>query len=159
MSLRNRLHTTFAPDTPVARLKLPRRYTLTHSDLTGELFLTIGADYDRKQISGWYTRFMRDEVLAEWVELSKQGEQEQFLLQIYCHVSGGFVFGTAGMRYNIFQQHLPMVLEAFREAERDLYFRHPDLEETPVSVRFAAWQKRYQIEEDWGKIGQYGRQS
>ena len=158
MSLHNRLHTTFAPGTPVDRLKLPRRYTLTHSDITGELFLTIGADYDRKQISGWYTRFMRDEVLAEWVEISNQGEQEQFLLQVYCHVSGGFVFGTAGMRYNIFQQHLPMVLEAFKEAERDLFFQHPDLEGTPVSVHFAARQKRYQIEEDWGKIGHYGQQ-
>ena len=156
MNLRNRLHTTFAPGTPVDRLKLPRRYTLTHSDLTGELFLTIGADYDRKQIGGWYTRFMRDEVLAEWVEISKPSKRDEFLLQVYCHVSGGFVFGTAGMRYNIFQQHLPMVLETFREAEEELYCQHPELEETPVSVCFAAWQKRYQIEEDWGNIGHYG---
>jgi hypothetical protein len=156
MSLHDRLHTTFAPGTPVDRLKLPRRYTLTHSDVTSELFLTIGTDYDRKQVSGWYTRFMRDEVLAEWVEIADQEGRDKFLLRVYCHVSGGIVFGTAGMRYNIFRQHLPMVLEAFREAERDLYLRCPELEETPISVRFAAWQRRYQLEEDWGKIGHYG---
>jgi hypothetical protein len=45
-----------------------RCYTLTHSDTTGELFLTIGPDFDRAQISGLYTRLMRDEVLAEWRE-------------------------------------------------------------------------------------------
>ena len=45
---------------------IPRAYTLTHSDSTGELFLTVGLQYDHRQISGWYTRLMRDEVLAEW---------------------------------------------------------------------------------------------
>ncbi|MCX5844615.1 MAG: staygreen family protein, partial [Deltaproteobacteria bacterium] len=45
----------------------PRRYTLTHSDATGELTLTIGGEYDRVQVSGWYTRLMRDEVFAEWI--------------------------------------------------------------------------------------------
>jgi hypothetical protein len=47
---------------------MPRCYTLTHSDTTGDLFLTIGPDFDRAQISGLYTRLMRDEVLAEWRE-------------------------------------------------------------------------------------------
>jgi hypothetical protein len=45
---------------------LPRRYTLTHSDTTGDLFLTVANEYKREQISGWYTQIMRDEVLAEW---------------------------------------------------------------------------------------------
>lgn len=157
MSLHDRLHTTFAPGTPLDRLKLPRRYTLTHSDITGELFLTIGTDYDRKQISGWYTRFMRDEVLAEWVEISDQEGQDKFLLRVYCHVSGGIVFGTAGMRYDIFRQHMPMVLEAFRVAEQELYVQHPKLKETIVSVCYIARQVRYQRDEDWGKIGYYGQ--
>ena len=44
---------------------VPRRYTLTHSDATGDLYLTVAAEYDYVQISGWYTRLMRDEVLGE----------------------------------------------------------------------------------------------
>ncbi len=39
----------------------PRRYTLTHSDVAGDLFLSVGGDYDRKSTSGFYTRFMRME--------------------------------------------------------------------------------------------------
>jgi hypothetical protein len=38
-----------------------RKYTLTHSDKTGDLFLTIGLEYAFDQITK-----MRDEVLAEW---------------------------------------------------------------------------------------------
>ena len=57
-----KLHITFregaAPDGPL----IPRRYTLTHSDQTGDLFLTIGPEVNHAQISGWYTRLMRDEV-------------------------------------------------------------------------------------------------
>lgn len=42
-----------------------RWYTLTHNDLTGELVLSIGRGVNREQISGWYTRLVRDEVLAQ----------------------------------------------------------------------------------------------
>ena len=72
---------------------MPRRYTLTHSDTTGDLLLAVGLDYDRRQISGWYTRLMRDEVLAEWRE-----DDDGPALHVHCHVSGGLVFGTAGWR-------------------------------------------------------------
>ena len=47
-------------------LTFQRKYTLTHSDFTGDLFLTIDKDYDKVALSNWYTKFMRDEVLAEW---------------------------------------------------------------------------------------------
>lgn len=63
----------------------PRCYTLTHSDFTGELFLSIGVEFDKKAISGFYTKIMRDEVLAEWVK-----QENGYSLNVYCHVSGGF---------------------------------------------------------------------
>jgi hypothetical protein len=37
-----RLHVVFAPGVAVAGPVVPRAYALTHSDSTGELFLTIG---------------------------------------------------------------------------------------------------------------------
>ena len=67
---------------------IPRCYTLTHSDFSGELFLTIGKVYDHSQISGWYTRLMRDEVLASW-----QNEKEpSFARSLPCQwrFGGGF---------------------------------------------------------------------
>lgn len=38
-----------------------RKYTLTHSDVTADLFLTIGQQFAYDKINA-----MRDEVLAEW---------------------------------------------------------------------------------------------
>jgi hypothetical protein len=62
---------------------LPRRYTLTHNDMTGALKLTIGREYNTEQIAGFYTRLLRDEITAEWVQ-SSTGPS----LHVHCHVSG-----------------------------------------------------------------------
>lgn len=144
-----KLHVNFAkgvnPSGPVTL----RTYTLTHSDSTGELFLTIGSQYDKRQISGWYTRLMRDEVLAEW----HFGEKPE--LQVHCHVSGGLVFGSAGWRDSIFRRHLPMVLEAFCYGDREFLEANPDLTRAQIRVLFHASQKRYDQVEDWGKLDDY----
>jgi hypothetical protein len=145
-----RLHVRFvAPARPEGPL-LPRRYTLTHSDATGDLFLTIGPEVDRNQISGWYTRFMRDEVLAEWDET-----EEGPVLRVYCHVSGGLVVGTAGWWYEIFRHELPLVLEAFRYGDRGLFEAQPELESAPVLVHFRSSRRRYRRVERWGALGEY----
>jgi hypothetical protein len=128
----------------------PRRYTLTHSDATGDLFLTIGLNYDRRQVSGIYTRLMRDEVLAEWIE-----DESGPTLHVYCHVSGGLIFGTSGWRYRIFQYHLPMVLQAFRYGDRPLFEARPELDQAPVRVHFHSNHSHYKRVEDWGKLANY----
>jgi hypothetical protein len=127
----------------------PRAYTLTHSDVTGELFLSIGKEINFPQIEGIYTRHMRDEVLAEW-ELSKPAT-----LQVFCHVSGGLVFGTARMRYSIFRYHMPMVLEAFCYGDRILLKEYPELAKGRVVVHFISRQKRYNQDEAWGVLEDY----
>ena len=57
----------------------PRKYTLTHSDFTGDLFLSIGSNYDYKKFSNLYSKLLRDEVLGEWQNI------EQIRLDIHCH--------------------------------------------------------------------------
>jgi hypothetical protein len=144
-----RLHVRFAGGVELEGPIAPRRYTLTHSDTTGELFLTVGFDYDRQQVSGWYTRLMRDEVLAEW------REDADGPLHIYCHVSGGLVFGTAGWRYAIFQRELPLVLEAFRYGDRALFAAYPELDEALIRVHFRSSRRRYRRREQWGTPADY----
>jgi hypothetical protein len=146
-----KLHVTFTEGTSVRDPNLPRRYTLTHSDSTGDLFLTIGADYDRRQISGFYTRLMRDEILAE---LKTDGQDKS--LNIYCHVSGGLVLGPAGWRYDIFHHHMRLVLEALRYGDRELISVHRELEEVKILVHFLSTRNRYKKVEDWGHFGSYG---
>ena len=147
----DKLHVEFAfgaePEGPTT----PRRYTLTHSDATGDLFLTIGAEYHRKQTSGWYTRFMRDEVLAEWQE-----DEDGPSLHVHCHVSGGLVLGPAAWRDAIFRQELPLVLEAFRFGDRTLFESEAQLDGSPIWVHFHARQHSYNRVESWGTPIDYG---
>ncbi|MGD8813039.1 MAG: staygreen family protein [Anaerolineales bacterium] len=152
-SISNKLHVKFtnsvSPQGPIT----PRAYTLTHSDTTGELFLTVGSDVNQEQISGWYTRFMRDEVVAEW------RMQEVPQLHVHCHVSGGWILGTASWREAIFRRHLPMVLEAFGYGDRRLLEEHPELEASEVVVHFHAKQPKRNRTESWGRFGDYRRTS
>lgn len=145
----DKLHVSFTPEVSPEAPIVPRAYTLTHSDSTGDLFLTVGAGYDRRQISGWYTRLLRDEVLAEW--RSEDGP----VLEVHCRVSGGLVLGRSEWRYNIFRGHLRMVIEAFRYGDRRLFAAHPELDDAPVSVRFHSTDPRFDLTEAWGRLGDY----
>ena len=141
-----KLHVTFA-----SAGEMPaRRYTLTHSDLTGDLFLTIGPDYDRKQISGFYIRLMRDEVLAELTR-----DPDGPCLHVYVHVSGGLAFGGAGWRNDILHYHMPMVLEAIRHGDRDHFAAHPELDKASVRVHFHSHLSHYNAVEEWEPLETY----
>jgi hypothetical protein len=74
---------------------------------------------------------MRDEVLAE---LKKK--QDRFFLHVYCHVCGGFVFGNASFRELIFRREMPLVLQAIRYGDRELFGRDPTLDQAEVLVHF-----------------------
>ena len=145
-----KLHVTNLQGTSSDKLVLPRCYTLTHSDRTGELFLSIGNEYNTKQISKIYTRFMRDEVLAEL-----SNDRDNLSLGIHCHVSGGFVLGTAKWRYNIFKSELPLVIEAIRYGDRALYERNPELDNAKVLIYFHSTNSKFDKVENWNTINNY----
>ena len=139
-----KLHVKFGQEMDGA--ELPRRYTLTHSDRTGDLFLTIGRDYDHEAISGWYTRLMRDEVLGEWQD------QDGLSLHIHCHVSGGLVLGPAKWRDSIFRGHLPMALEAICSGDGVFLSGNPNFRRAPIKVHFHARQEVLNRVESWGWV-------
>jgi hypothetical protein len=142
-----KLHVTFKDSVNRSELDLPRKYTLTHSDSTGDLFLTIGSSFDNDQISSFYTRFMRDEVLAEW-----QKKEDHYELHFYLHVSGGFCFGWAGLRDRIFRYHLPMVFQAIRHGDEKLFEETPEIRNSQIIVHFQSKNKKYNKIENFGEI-------
>ena len=145
-----KLSVKYSGDDKANSSAFPRYYTLTHSDRTGNLFLTIGREYDTKQASGFYTRLMRDEIFAELV-----CDGDNISLHVYCHVSGGLVFGTASWRYRIFQTELPLVIEAIRFGDRALFETVPGVNQTQVIVHFVSHKPAYNKTEDWGKLNNY----
>lgn len=146
----SRLHVTFAegtrPDGPLT----PRRYTLTHSDRTGHLFLSIGPDYDRRALRALQVRLERDEVLGEWV-LADEGPR----LDLHMAAQGGLpVFGTGAMRCRIFRSYRPLVLGAMRYADAPLSAAEPGLDDAPVIARFH-WRRGRVESEPWGRWGEW----
>lgn len=105
----SKLSISFGPGTTPVSPAPPdnRRYTLTHNDITGELWLTVGADYNTEQISGFYTRLLRDEVIAEW---RSDGAQTMPSLHLFCHVSGEERWlAPPALRNYIFRREMPLV--------------------------------------------------
>lgn len=101
-----------------------RRYTLTHNDITGALKLTVGSEYNYKQISSFYTRLLRDEVIAEWKFNPNPS------LHIYCHVSGEERWLAPPMLRNyIFRREIPLVRFSYSMSDIACFFgfAHADL--------------------------------
>ncbi len=146
----SRLHVTFAEGVLRAGPLTPRRYTLTHSDRTGDLFLTIGREYDRDALRKLQVRLERDEVLGEWV-FADDGPR----LDLHMMAQGGVpLFGTGAMRRDIFRRYRPMVLGAMRHADGLFAAAHPELDQAPVIARFH-WRDDRRDAEPWGTWGDY----
>jgi hypothetical protein len=145
-----KLHVKYSLGASSDTLGTPGYYTLTHSDSTGDLFLSIGQCYDTKEISKLYTRLMRDEVLAEL-----RADSRGLSSNVYCHVSGGFVFGRAKWRYNIFRSELSLVLEAIRFGDKAFFDHDPKLDRVQILIHFKSTDKKYNKTEKWGLLGDY----
>jgi hypothetical protein len=105
-----------------------RKYTLTHSDETGELFLSIGNQFNYSAIDPK----LRDEVIAEWVP--KKGE---YILFGRVHVSEGeFDEKYAKVRYLIFNKELPLALSAMIFGDQYFFTNFPWLLDAPIYIHF-----------------------
>lgn len=125
-----------------------RKYTLTHSDLTGELFLDIGNVYNDKAIN----QKMRDEVLGKW----KKDEQSQFILMGKAYVDGGeFNEMIAGIRFNIFQKEMATALKGIVNGDLQFYKNHPNLLDAPIFIYFESTYPQYQQIFFYGTSRQY----
>jgi len=129
------------PQNPI----IPRRYTLTHSDRTAELFLTIGRAYAYEEIGP-----LRDEVRAKWVFTDNQ-----YKLYLSVYVGGAFEKNIAAKRYQIFAKELPLALEALRYGDKLFFTHHPPLDFSPIWVHFQSVYPEFNHTAFWGMPEQY----
>jgi hypothetical protein len=122
-----------------------RLYTITHSDTTAELFVFVASNYADDQITK-----MRDEVRIAW-EVYK----EEIALIGSVIVDGNGVIGDASIRNKIFYNEMPTALQALRQADRFLFEKEPDLDNTPVLIQFISNNPEYNKTYDFGAIGIY----
>jgi hypothetical protein len=122
-----------------------RRYTLTHSDITADLFLTIGLQFAYDKVNS-----MRDEVLAEWRIYNGTP-----FLSAYVYVDGQFGYVVSAVRNAIFRRELPLALEAIRYGDRTFFTAHPELDDAPIWIHFDSTNPEYNRFEFWGSPNDY----
>ncbi|MEH7239488.1 staygreen family protein [Bacillus sp. JJ1562] len=122
-----------------------RRYTLTHSDITADLFLTIGLRFARDKINP-----MRDQVLGEWTKI-----RGCYVYNVYLDVDGQFNQTVAAKRNDIFRRELPLALKAIRYGDSRFFISHPELNNSPIIVHFISIYPQFNKIENWGTFAKY----
>jgi hypothetical protein len=122
-----------------------RKYTQTHSDITAELYVTIGLQFAYDKINP-----TRDEVLAEW----QRDNHNNVYLWAYVYVGDYGPIMTKN-RYNIFRRELPLALAAIRNADKEFFLAHSELDYVPIYVYFDSTYPNYSGYYNYGTPAQY----
>ncbi|OPJ60766.1 staygreen family protein [Clostridium oryzae] len=141
----NKLSVEFKSGVTPTEPIIPRLYTLTHSDITAELFLTIAPYYDFDKLT-----LMRDEVLCRWI---KTPIGYYFYVQLHLDSETGNP--STEIRNSIFVRELPLALQAIRYGDRYFFDAHTKLDGAPIIVYFHSEDANYNRVENWGTFSDY----
>ncbi|MER2154178.1 MAG: staygreen family protein [Solibacillus sp.] len=142
-----RLSVEYRDDVTATEPVISRHHTLTHSDNTGELFLTIGTQFAWDKVNN----DMRDEVIGEWktngyyiyynayVMVNKEGQDSN----------------TAMRRYEVFRRELPLALTAIRYGDRFIFDVYPALDNGLIIVNFISTYPQLYKQETFGTFSSY----
>ena len=122
-----------------------RKYTITHSDATAELFVFIAENYAEDQVTK-----MHDDVKIGW----EQTDSGLALIGSVV-VDGKGVRGNPSIRNKIFYNEMPTALQALRHADRFLFDNNPMIDRAPVLIHFISSNPAYDKTYNFGAIGNY----
>lgn len=122
-----------------------RKYTLTHSDTSGELFLNVGINYAKNMLSD-----IRDEVLMEFICCNNM-----LILsgRVMADISDDMA--SSKMRTEIFLREMPIALMAVRYGDRVFYENDSQLDNVPIFIHFYSKYSQYNKIYEYGKMKDY----
>lgn len=145
LRLSNQVFVEYRDDvTPTSPLE-ERTYTMTHSDTTGDLYVTIGLNYAKDKVNE-----IQDQVYLSWVPL-----KDSYFLYGEVVVDDPMGQGNTSKRNDIFKREMPLALKAIYTADLPLFEDSPALKETPVLIKFQSSSPEYNKLYNYGKIGDY----
>lgn len=132
--IKNPIETAILPPATVCSPVEGRKYTVTHDDNTGEIFVTVGHEYDYGKINK-----LRDEVLAEWIP-----HVGQYVLYGRVYVSGGeYDESQTRLRYMIFKREMDKALHAIVKGDETFFRYFPWFLESPIYIHFESINPTY----------------
>jgi hypothetical protein len=141
----DKLETTFVdPITPYSPIK-GRKYTLTHSDETGIMFLTIANEYNYSAIN----QDLRDELLGTW-----RTYDDSYRLFLYAYVGDSDYFSSL-IKYSAFKYHMNLALQAIIYGDRELLKEYPELTNSPIYIKFDSSIPTFDNYEFYGYVKNY----
>ena len=141
----NKIETVFISPITLDNPIEGRKYTLTHSDDTGMMFLTVATEYDYSSIN----QDLRDEIIGTWKKYDNF-----YNLFFYAYV-GDLDYLDALNRYNIFKSHMVSALQAIIYGDRELLNKHKELLNTPIYVKFDSSIPTFNNYEFYGYVKDY----
>lgn len=119
-----------------------RKYTLTHSDETGQRFLFVRDQFAEEEYDE-----LRDEVIADWYK--KEDNKE---LRIMCILYAEKSLYTEEERYKIFKRHMPRAITAIIGGDEE-YITKNNLLDYDVYAYYLS--DLIPKKEYYGKVGEY----
>ncbi|WP_348981314.1 staygreen family protein [Bacillus sp. DNRA2] len=136
-----KLSVTYSSGVTATEPIIQRCYTLTHSDSTGNLFLTIGSRYAWENVNP-----NRDDVLGVWKQV---GGFLYYYVYIYVD-QGEYTINASAKRNEIFKRELPLALTAIRYGDRFLFDAYPYLKQASIIINFISSYPQFARQESWG---------
>lgn len=142
----NKVNTEYRDNVTYLEPVEERKYTVTHSDSTGEIFVTIGTKYAMDKID--YSN--RDEVL---LQLNRLEDKHIFYGEVL--IDGGGVTKNSSIRNYIFITEMPMALKAIRYGDRRFFELHDQLDKSSIYIHFKSTDSKYNKLRYFGNMGMY----
>lgn len=139
------LETTFVKPITMYNPIKGRKYTLTHSDDTGIMFLTIANEYNYSAIN----QVLRDELLGTWKIYNNR-----FKLFFYAYVGDSDYF-TCLTKYKAFKYHMNLALQAIIYGDKELIKKYPELINCPIYIKFDSFIPMFNNYEFYGYVKDY----
>lgn len=125
---------------------IPRNYTVTHSDKTGDILVIVAKTYDKSNVTN-----KKDEVYGKWCENGKE-----YVLCLELSVDGNERDkNKVAQRNRIFREALPLVITAIRQGDLGLIKKHNKLDESDIFIKFNSRFDEFYKVEYWGKLKNY----
>lgn len=133
------------PASPTEPLK-GRKYTLTRSDDTDQLFLDIGTDFNYEAIN----EKLRDEIVTEW----QNDWQYRLMGKVYVD-SGNYTIEEAQKRFDCFKKNITTALQGVVFGDRLFLSNYPLLLDAPIYIYFESTYPEFRQFYYFGTLKQY----